>query len=109
MYSDKIKNRKPLILLILILIVVIGAFLYWAGRVPARDINEESASAVKSAVARSAMQCYVVEGAYPSDLAYLKENYGLQINTRDFYVTYEAFASNLPPDIRVTQRKGDSQ
>ena len=47
------------------------------------------------------MQCYVVEGVYPENLSYLEENYGLQINTRDFYVAYDAFASNLPPDIRV--------
>ena len=37
---------------------------------------------------------------------YLEENYGLQVNTRDFYVTYEAFASNLPPTIRVTAKAG---
>jgi hypothetical protein len=43
----------------------------------------------------------VVEGVYPPNLAYLEDNYGLQINTRDFYVHYQAFSSNLPPEVRV--------
>ena len=38
------------------------------------------------------------------DTFYLEENYGLQVNKKDFYVTYEAFASNLPPTVRVTVR-----
>ena len=53
---------------------------------------------------RSALQCYVVEGVYPPDLAYLEDNYGLQVNTEDYYVTYEAFSSNLPPTIRVMRK-----
>ena len=35
---------------------------------------------------------------------YLTENYGLQVNTEDFYVTYDAFASNLMPTITVRER-----
>ena len=37
-------------------------------------------------------------------LAYLEDNYGLQINKDDYYVTYEAFAENLPPTVKVTLR-----
>ena len=68
------------------------------------DLDEETVTAIQDAIRKSALQCYVVEGVYPPDLQYLEDNYGLQVNTRDFYVTYEAFASNLPPTVRVTAR-----
>ncbi len=54
------------------------------------------------------MQCYVVEGVYPPDLQYLENNYGLRVNTEDYYVVYDCFASNLPPTIRVIARDGRS-
>ena len=69
-----------------------------------RDLDESSALAIREAVQRSALQCYAVEGVYPPDLQYLEDNYGLQVNQEDFYVTYDAFASNLPPTVRVTRR-----
>ena len=67
-------------------------------------LTEEGAEAIREAVRRSALQCYVVEGVYPPDLEYLEDHYGLRVNTEDYYVIYDIFASNQPPDIRVTKR-----
>lgn len=67
-------------------------------------LYEESTRAIKTAVERCAMQCYVVEGAFPPSLAYLVENYGLQINEKEFYVSYDIFASNVPPAVKVIGR-----
>ena len=104
MYSDKAKSRRRLFWLpLVILLAVLLGFLAF-GR-SGRDLGEESAAAIRDAVQRSALQCYAVEGVYPPSLEYLEANYGLQINTEDFYVTYEAFASNLPPVVRVTGRR----
>lgn len=104
MYSDKAKSRRRLLWLPLaILLAALLCFLVF-GR-SGRDLGEESAAAIRDAVQRSALQCYAVEGVYPPSLEYLQDNYGLQINTEDFYVTYDAFASNLPPAIRVTSRR----
>ena len=103
MYSDKKKkNYKPLLLLLLVLA---AAALIWSFAGGSREkLNEESCTAIREAIRRSALQCFVVEGVYPPNLTYLEENYGLQVNTEDFYITYDAFASNLPPDIKVTTR-----
>ena len=104
MYSDKaVPRRRFLWLPVLIVLLALLCFLVF-GR-SGRDLGEESAAAIRDAVQRSALQCYAVEGVYPPNLEYLQDNYGLQINTEDFYVTYEAFASNLPPVIRVTGRR----
>lgn len=69
-----------------------------------RDLREESRTAIRDAVLRSAAECYAVEGAYPGSLGYLETHYGLSVNHRDYVVTYEVFASNLPPDVQVLVR-----
>lgn len=105
MYTDQKKKRLPQILLCAVVVLAAVVFGPAAVRNAGSDINGESAQALKEAIRRCARQCYVVEGIYPPDLAYLEENYGLQVNTEDFYISYDAFASNLPPDIRVTEKE----
>lgn len=109
MYSDKTRKVWPLIAGLLLLILVAAVLAFAAGSRSSRDLSSEAVLSVREAVERAALQCYVVEGAYPSDLAYLQENYGLSVNTRDFYIHYDAFASNLPPDVRVEARPTASQ
>ena len=99
MYTDRKQSRLLVIIAAVVCVLLIAVL---AVRMdPGKNINEESAASIKDAVMRSATQCYVVEGAYPANLAYLQENYGLQINTDDFYVTYDIFAQNMPPNVRV--------
>ena len=104
MYTDKVTKRWPLLLGAVLVLLIAAALVMAAGSRSSRDLSAEAVISVKDAVERAALQCYVVEGAYPSDLAYLQENYGLSVNTRDFYIHYDAFASNLPPDVRVEVR-----
>ncbi|MBQ2678471.1 MAG: hypothetical protein Q4A48_05890 [Bacillota bacterium] len=105
MYSDRKKSRVPLIVCIALAAVIVVLVALWAFKVPSKDIQEDTAEAVRSAVERCALQCYVVEGVYPPDLRYLQDNYGLQVNTRDFYITYNAFSENLPPEVTVSGHK----
>lgn len=107
MYTDKKKKRWPIVLVLAICICVCIYAVYYIRSVSSSGFDEDAAAAIKDAVARSARQCYVVEGVYPPDLEYLTDNYGLQINTEDFYITYNAFASNLPPNVKVTVKNPD--
>ena len=100
MYTDAVKKKRGWLLLLLLVLVVLAA-IFFLRKNAGRDLSAESAAAIQAAVERSALQCYVVEGVYPPDLDYLESHYGLQINTDDFYVTYDAFASNLPPTVIV--------
>lgn len=102
MYSDKESTGLLRIFLILAVFLVIAAV---AMIIPDDGMTEESAKAIRYAVERSARQCYVVEGVYPPDLKYLEENYGLQVNRKNYYITYKAFASNMPPTVQVTLKK----
>ena len=72
------------------------------------DLARQSAEAVQEAVLRSAVQCYAVEGAYPSSVSYLEEHYGLLIDHSTYIVSYDAFSSNRLPEVAVLVR-GDDQ
>ena len=103
MYKDGKNNRKGVLLVVCLCILAAAAALF-AFSGSGADLDEEAAEAIRDAVRRSALQCYVVEGVYPPDLDYLKEHYGLQVNTDDYYVVYDVFASNVAPDISVIRK-----
>lgn len=63
----------------------------------------EGAATLQKAIQRASVQCYAIEGRYPASVDYLVENYGIQIDTEKYAVFYEGFASNMMPDITVTQ------
>ena len=104
MYKDHKSTWTRILILLLIVLGCAAGFFALRFRASA-DVSEESASAIKRAVEQSALQCYVVEGAYPPDLAYLQENYGLRVNTDAYYIVYEAYAQNQLPSVRVVARK----
>lgn len=105
MYSDRVKKKTGwlMLLAVLLLLALLLAVSFGSS---GRDVSDEGAAAIRETVRRSALQCYVVEGVYPPDLQYLQDNYGLQINTEDYYVVYDAFAANLPPTVRVIAKRG---
>ena len=74
----------------------------------ANDEQEESIQAIKDTILEKSLQCYVIEGAFPDDISYLEDHYGLIINRNDFYVVYNPIAENLPPQISVVP-KNDEQ
>ena len=64
----------------------------------------EALQQLEESLRRSAVACYAAEGVYPPDLAYLEEHYGVQIDEKRFVVYYDAFASNMMPDITVLEK-----
>ena len=90
------------VLLAVLALAVLGLML--GSRQVGRDLDTASAQALRQAVLQAAVQCYAVEGSYPASLDYLEENYGLMVNHDRFIVTYEAFASNLMPQVNVLER-----
>lgn len=63
--------------------------------------SDLEAGLVRDAVKDAALTCYAVEGAYPPDLDHLCAYYGLRYDASRYVVFYDAFASNLMPEIRV--------
>ena len=103
MYTDRKTHKYFIVIIALVLILALAGIVTFLR--PDDEVDEEGLKAIKSAVMRSALQCYVVEGVYPSDLQYLIDNYGLTVNTEDYYITYDVFGENVPPNVIVTYRK----
>lgn len=95
-------NRKDLIKLAAIAVVLVAAVLL------VNSISKAQGSAetelVRNAVKNAALTCYAVEGAYPDSVEYLREHYRLAYDEDRYLITYDAFASNMIPDIYVTER-----
>lgn len=69
-------------------------------------VDQESLAIAQRTIQRAAVQCYALEGAYPADLAYLTERYGVSVDENRFMVDYRYIASNLIPDITVLPLSG---
>ena len=95
-------NRRDWIKLLAIVAVLAAAMLL-VNRI---DTAQDSAETdiVRDAVKNAALTCYAVEGAYPDSVEYLRENYHLAYDEDRYMITYDAFASNMLPDIWVTEK-----
>lgn len=95
-------GRSLLITLLVFAVLLVGSYML-IEKVETRT-SEAEIELVQNAVRSSVLTCYAVEGAYPSDLDYLKTHYGLAYDEERYIVVYDAFASNLMPDISVLER-----
>ena len=66
--------------------------------------QEQDIRQLEQVLHRTAVACYAVEGAYPPDVAYMRQHYGLVYDESRYTVHYEVFASNFMPDITVMER-----
>ncbi len=96
------KYRKSIMLLLIMLIL---AFLLFNVFHYMDSDAKSSAKFEREKVMRYAVMCYALEGHYPVNIDYLVENYGLYLNEKNYMYFYDAFSSNLRPDIVVTKKK----
>jgi hypothetical protein len=85
------------VLLVLLFIFLLNVGL---GALNTRSERERLESA-KNAITRAAVQCYALEGRYPLSISYLEDTYGLRVDRDRYTIHYQAFASNIIPDIDV--------
>ena len=98
-----IREHNFIAVCVLAAVITVAGVFVMLGKETSADTKEQAES-IRQAIYDRALQCYVIEGAYPESLAYLEENYGLTVNKEDFKVMYTPFAENLPPDVRVLVR-----
>lgn len=58
----------------------------------------------QAALTRAVTACYAIEGRYPPDVEYMRENYGLSIDEGTYIIHYSFIASNLTPEMWVQER-----
>lgn len=66
--------------------------------------KEMGTEQIEGIIRHYATACYALEGSYPSSLKYLQKNYGLILDEEQYAYYYDAFASNILPDIKVMKK-----
>lgn len=94
-------GRKEIAIVLVMLVILAGVWML-VSRVGTASSGAQTQFVV-DAVHNAAVTCYAVEGAYPDDIEYLRSHYGLAYDQDRYMVTYSAFASNLLPEIYVTE------
>lgn len=100
-------HRKEIVVVLLMAALLVCVLLL-VSRVDNVQHSEET-QFVRDAVRNATLTCYAVEGAYPESLQYLRDHYGLAYDESRYMVTYDAFASNLLPDIYVIEIGGSAR
>lgn len=66
-----------------------------------RRSRETGLDVARSAIERSVMHCYALEGAYPPSINYLRQYYGLNVDETQYLIVYERVVQNIYPVINV--------
>ena len=98
---------RRLLLMLAVFAVLFGGIFALVDRIGSASSNTET-ELVRDAVRSAVLTCYAVEGAYPMTLEYLADRYGLAYNEEAYIVSYDAFATNVMPEIRVLEVGDDT-
>ena len=87
------------------LALILLLFLFLQGVDSVADTTlEKQAESLRTAVDRSIIQCYAVEGTYPPSLTYLEEHYGLTYDKDLFFIDYQVYGANIFPDVTILRK-----
>lgn len=76
-------------------------FLSWSSRRMKETAQSEQQELLTEAINQAVVNCYAMEGRYPESIQYLIENYGIQVDFDTYAVSYEIFAENIKPHVKV--------
>ena len=93
--------RRFLPAAVLALALIAGALFFT--QVLGKRADAEALSLAEQSIRRAAVECYALEGFYPTDISYLRERYGVAVDEERFIVHYEYVAANLMPDVTVLE------
>lgn len=94
--------RGAMVSLVIFFVVLL---LFLAGLDGASEkAKREQKASLETSVWRSITQYYAIEGRYPESLEALKEEYGLQYDSEEFFVDYQVYGANLVPDVTILER-----
>lgn len=88
-----------------VLLLLLAALLVFAANKAGAKTEQSEAELLRSAIIRASVTCYAIEGRYPQSLQYVIDHYGVVVDADRYIVSYDVFADNLMPDVRVL-RKG---
>lgn len=100
-------TKKPYMTILSIICIVAALFLFTKAVDNIGSANDaEQAEILEQALTRSVTACYALEGAYPPDIDYLVENYGLTYDSKEYFIDYQYIGANLRPDVTIIKKDG---
>ena len=103
--NNSLKKKNRMVTVATIFAVAIFCIITFVVGIMVQNFSKKSTEMERISIQRSISQatalCYAVEGVYPPSLQYLQDNYNIYIDTNNYIVHYEVFASNIFPEILV--------
>ncbi len=103
MYTKTSKSWLGVVIALVLFVAMLVVLVFATSGLSGSAASEETA-VTQQAIERAAVLCYASEGFYPPSLAYIEENYGVQIDRERYSVRYEVFATNVMPVIKVVKK-----
>ncbi len=100
---------KFIVLLPLLAFLLLFVLFYSGIQSVSETTAEKQRESLETALTRSISQCYAVEGAYPPNLDYIVEHYGLIYDDSLFYIDYQPIGSNIMPDVTILTKSGGTK
>ncbi|MCL2538819.1 MAG: hypothetical protein FWE66_00630 [Oscillospiraceae bacterium] len=88
------------LLFILVAVLMVNGFANTADKRDGQAIRSASDS-----IRRAVVTCYAIEGSFPDSYEYIRDNYGVFIDEDKYVVFYTVFASNIPPNFKVVEKR----
>ena len=101
--AQKERRQFSGILSLLLIIIVLLLFTWGLNNIQSSNAAEQT-RILENTVTRSITACYALEGAYPPDIAYLTEHYGLVYDEKEYFIDYQYIGANLRPDVTIIKR-----
>lgn len=99
-YEKTSSPMRNIILSLIIFLSLTGLFYVGIASLSAHT-EEKQEEYLTDAINNAITHCYAVEGSYPENLNYLKENYGVTYDSDKFFVAYQPMGSNLMPKVTI--------
>ena len=85
--------------------VLILSFMVLSLQALQQKTSENEKESLEKAMRRGIMECYALEGHYPSDLNDLIDHYHIIYNKDKYDIHYEIIASNILPNITIIEKE----
>ena len=107
--SYRLRQQSPLkqAALPILTTLTVLAMLFWALGDISTQTDEERLAGTERAINRAVILSYAVEGQFPPSINYLKENYGLIVDTEKYIIHYQFMGGNFMPNVIVLPRDFD--
>lgn len=99
--AQKAAKAAKSIILLAVLVVLVMILLRRIGF----DQSAQAEQSLKQNVTQAAVQCYAIEGRYPSDISYLEANYGVSYNAGKYRVSLIPSGDGSLPEVEVEAKK----